>query len=161
MNLYEISNQYLQVLSGLQDCDEQTFKDTIEGLGIEDDFKSKALNVASYFQSQEAECEAMRNAEKRIAERRKHKEAHIARLKDYLLSMMVRTGITAIKCPEFEVKLAKCPLSVIIDDEGLLPDNLMRVKKEPDKTLIKKFIEENGLLDGAHIETGKMRLQIK
>jgi Siphovirus Gp157 len=159
--LYEISEQYLTVLDDLLGCDEVTIADTMEGLGLEDDFKSKALNVASYFLSVEAECLAIKSAENRMLERRKSKEAHIARLKDYLLQNMVRTGITAIESPEFSVKLAKCPPSVVIDDIELLPDSLLRVKKEADKTLIKKFIEENGLLDGAHLVTDKMRLAIK
>jgi hypothetical protein len=160
-SLYEISSQYLQVLTDLQECDEQTFADTIEGLGIEDDFKSKALNVSSYFQSQEAECEAMRTAERRIAERRKSKERHVERLKNYLLSNMLKVGITAIECPEFVVKVVKCPVSVEIIDELLLPDGLMRIKKEPDKTAIKEWLLYSGELNGAVLVKDKMRLQIK
>jgi len=159
--LYDITNEYLTILDNLQWCDEQTFIDTLESTGIKDDFTSKALNVAGYFQSIESECEAIKLAEQRMAERRKFKEAHVARLKEYLLTSMIKTGIDSIECPEFSVKLAKCPPRVIIDDIDLLPDSLVRIKKEVDKTAIKKFIQENGLLDGAHLEIDGMRLSIK
>lgn len=161
IRLYEISNKYLQALDGLADMDEQTRLDTLESMGIEDNFRHKSLNIAGYFQSLDAEIVSLKEAEQRIATRRKAMEGHSQSLKSYLLINMQRTGITKVECPEFSISLAKCPASVIIDNEELLPDSLMRIKKEPDKALIKKFIDENGLLDGAHIESGKVRLNIK
>lgn len=161
MKLYEISENYMMVLDALADADEQTRSDTLESLGIGDDFNTKAVNVAGYFQSLDAECEALKAAEKRIAERRRSIEAHSARLREYLLANMLKTGIGSIKCPEFEVKLAKCPISVEIIDESLLPDSLMVIEKKPSKTAIKEWILENGALDGARLVDDKMRLSIK
>jgi hypothetical protein len=161
MKLYEISQHYIEALDALRDADEQTRLDTLEGLGIEDDFKGKSINLAGYFLSLDAESEALKEAIRRIQARQKAVDNHSASLKAYLLHNMLRTGITSIKCPEFEVKLAKCPVSVEIMDESLLPDNLMRIKKEPDKTAIKQFILDNGQLDGARLVDDKMRLLIK
>lgn len=159
--LYEISQKYLEVLDSLYDTDEQTRIDTLEWLGIGDEFQTKAVNIAGYFQSLDAESGALKEAEKRIYMRRKSIESHSEILKSYLLRNMVKTGITAIKCPDFEVKLAKCPVSVEIIDESLLPDDLMRIKKEPDKGEIKDWLLCNGPLDGARLVEDKVRLSIK
>jgi hypothetical protein len=162
LKLYEISSKYINAFNEMRDIDELPYdviKDTLES--IEGEFEEKSLSVASYFQSLDAESEALKEAAKRIQARQKAIENHSASLKAYLLHNMLRTGITSIKCPEFEVKLAKCPPSVEITDESLLPDVFMRIKKEPDKALIKQFILDNGELDGARLVDDKMRLQIK
>jgi hypothetical protein len=161
MKLYEISAEYIQALDALADADEQTRADTLEGLGIADSFKDKAINIAGYFQSIDYDVASMKDAENRIATRRKAMENHSQSLKDYLLSNMQRTGITRIECPGFSVSLAKCPASVEITDESLLPDNFFRVKKEPNKSDIKAFLQEHGALDGARLVTDKMRLDTK
>lgn len=159
--LYEITQEIAAVLDGLSEADEQTRADTLESLQIIDDFKGKAVNVAGYFQNLDADIEALKEAERRISTRRKAMEGHSASLRDYLLHNMLKTGISKVECPEFSVSLAKCPASVIIDNEELLPDSLMRIRKEPDKAAIKAWLLGNGPLDGAHIVSDKMRLAIK
>lgn len=161
MKLYEITEQYRLALDGLADADDQTRLDTLEGMGIEDDFKHKSLNVAGYFQNIDAEIVALKEAEQRIATRRKAMENHSQSLKNYLLINMQRTGITKIECPEFSISLAKCPVSVEITDESLIPEQFFRIKKEISKSDIATFLKEHGELDGAKLVSDKVRLNIK
>ncbi len=160
MNLYEIAsthNQALMEMASMDDLPEEVINDTLEAL--EGSFKDKAISVAGFFQNIDAEIAAMKDAEKRMAERRKAKENQVAWMKSYLLTNMTRTGITKIECPEFKISLAKLPPSVQIEDESLIPPEFMRTKTEvtPDKTLIKN----SGGCAGASISTGGYRVSIK
>jgi len=69
-----------------------------------------------------------------------------------------------------EIRKAELPLatlvisnksaSVIITDETLLPDNLVRIKREPNKTEIKKALEA-GPVAGAELSNGGTTLVIR
>lgn len=139
-SLYEIAethNQALLALAELDDVPEEVINDTLEGL--QGSFEAKAISVASFFMNVDADIQAMKDAEKRIADRRKAKESQVKRLKDYLLSNMDRTGINVIECPYFKVSIRNNAESVNIVDESLIPEMFMRVTvtRSPDKTLIK------------------------
>lgn len=160
MNLYQIAsthNQALMEMADMDDLPEEVINDTLEAL--EGSFKDKAISVAGFFQNIDAEIDAMKAAEKRMAERRKAKENQVSWMKSYLLSNMIMTGINKIECPEFKISLAKLPPSVVIDDIELIPAEFMRYKTEvmPDKTAIKSA---GGCL-GAHISSGGFRVSIK
>lgn len=157
MKLYEIAEKHNNALLAMADIDgldESVINDTLEAL--EGEFNDKALSVASFFQNIEAEIKAMRDAEKRIAERRKIKESSVKRLKDYLLREMQRTGISKIECPQFQISLRNNPDSVEIVDENLIPNEFKRVVYEIDKMAIKKA----GYCPGAEI-VKKQTLVIK
>jgi len=160
MNLYEIAsthNAALLDMASMDDLPEEVINDTLEAL--EGSFKDKAISVAGFFQNIDAEIAAMKDAEKRMAERRKAKENQVAWMKEYLLSNMTRTGINKIECSEFKISLAKLPPSVVIEDIALIPAEFLRTKTEvtPDKTLIKN----SGGCAGARIESAGFRLSIK
>lgn len=148
MKLYEISekhNNAILAMADIEDLDESVINDTLESL--EGEFNEKALSVAGFFQNIEADIKAMRDAEKRMAERRKAKESSVERLKDYLLREMKRTGITKIECPQFSISIRNNPESVKIIDETLIPDEFKRVSYDIDKLAIKKA----GYCPGAEI----------
>lgn len=163
MNLYEISNQYLDALNGLKnlDADEQTIKDTLESMSLVEDFNEKSVAVASFFQNMEAEANAIKEAEKRMELRRKSIESRVDYLKSYLKSNMERTGITSIECPYFKISLVNNPPSVSVIDESLLPQETIneKVVREVVKTAIKEYINKHGACPGAEIKHSK-RLKI-
>ena len=143
------------------DLPDEVINDTLEGM--EGEIVEKGKNVIAFMLNLEAEAEAMRSAEKRIAERRQSIQKKVERFKEYLRFNMERTGITEITANDGSFKAKLYPNrdeSVVIDDESKLSGNLMRVKKEPDKTVIKAAIKEHGFVEGAHIER-KSRLEIK
>ena len=153
--LYEITDQYKQILA-LDDIPEEQVIDTLEC--IKDDFNDKALNVAAYFQNVAADIDAMKDAEKRIAGRRKTLENKVARLKEYLLFNMQATGISKIECPEFRISLRNNPSSVHVIDESLIPSAFKRTVSvlEVDKVAIKQA----GGCDGVEL-IRKQSLSIK
>lgn len=156
MTLYEMTNEFRAAVKDLyeMEIDEQTLADTIEGL--EGELVHKAQNVAAFALNLEAEAEAMKIAEKRIADRRKSLESKAKKLRDYLLFNMQNAGITEISANDksFRVRVMAGRESVIIDDANALPADYKRIKtiEEPDKVLIGKAIKDGYEVPGAHVE---------
>lgn len=164
LSLYEISAQYRQAFLKLADSelDDQTIDDTLEGLDGE--LEAKATNVAAFIRNLEASTDAIKQAEKQMAERRKAIEAKAERLKTYLKTNMEACGMTEISCPLFTLKIKRNPPSVVIDDAGQIGTDYYVYPEAPppypDKKLIAQAIKDGFEVAGAHLESGT-RLEIK
>ena len=165
MKLYEISSEYLAAMRDLEAmADDGTITpevvaDTLEGIAGE--FEHKALNVAKYIATLEAEASALKEVETRKAQQRKSLESRADGMRRYLLSECLRTGLTP-KDAEIGIALRKSS-AVVIDDETALPEDFMReipARFEPDKALIKSALQDGYSIPGARIEERK-NLQIK
>lgn len=57
------------------------------------------------------------------------------------------------KTPLFSFKIQKNPPSLVVDDESKVPEEFVKIKREIDKTALKKFVKDNeNSLDFAHLE---------
>jgi len=163
MKLYELTAQYDEALKTLSDMNlpQEVVEDTLEALSGE--IEEKATNVAKYMENLLADASAIKDAEKKMAARRKVIENRAAHLKEYLKVNMERSGITEVSCPYFQIKIKNNPPSVIIDDLSLVPVKFKKLIPESwaaDKSAIKAEIKKNGLCAGAHTEQGT-RVDIK
>ena len=162
LTLYNIADQYLVDLQKLQDMeiDEQTFADTLEGLSGE--LELKATNVAMFVRNLEASAEAIKAAEKQMAERRKALEAKADRIRQYLLDNMNRTGITKIDCPYFVLSVRKNPPAVEVLNQDMIPDEYFDIPEPPAPTLNKNRLKEDlkagVVVEGAKITAGQSLL---
>lgn len=162
--LYEISTQYLADLNKLNELelDEQTFLDTLEGLSGE--LEQKAINVAMYIKNLEVSADAIKQAEKSMADRRKAIESKNERIRKYLLENMLKTGITKIECPHFVLSVRKNPASVDVLMQDQIPDEYFDIPDPLPPTLNKKRLAEDlkagVLIEGARLTQGNS-LQIK
>lgn len=163
MHLYELTAEYrqFQQLVESEEFDEQTVADTLES--IQGEIMDKGRNVAAFFQNLEADAEALKAAEARIAARRKAIENRAEWLKEYLRSNMERCGISKIECPEFVVTLGKPRDVCEIVNEDELPELYVKTKTTttPDKTLILKAMKDGYEVPGARIGKGKPSLTIR
>jgi hypothetical protein len=162
-SLYELSNEYLSIQNKLIEAefDEQTIADTLEGMSGE--LEVKAENVGKFILNLEAQAVAIKDAEKRMAERRKAIEAKSEQIRKYLKDNMERCGITKIESPYFALTIKKNPSSVVIDDAGGIPSNLYvypEVVPYPDKKAIAELLKAGEEVNGAHLENAT-RLEIK
>lgn len=156
-SLYEMTRDFEALKNLLEDgtipLDEAA--DTIESMELT--IKQKSHNVTAFILNQESEIEQLKQAEKRIANRRKSLENAKERMREYLLSNMMDNRIFEIECPEWKVKVAKCPPSVELVEgaEELLADEFVRIKvtKSPDKKAIKKALQEGKEIAGAALIT--------
>lgn len=163
-SLYELSNEYqlAQIKLSESDYDEQTIADTLESLS--GDLETKAVNVAMFFRNLEVTAEAIKQAEKEMADRRKAIERKADAIKLYLKENMQRCGITKIESPYFALTLRKNPPSVVIDDAGAIANEFYIFPEAPapypDKKAIAEQIKAGNVVEGAHLEQAE-RLDIK
>lgn len=161
--LYEIRQDYLEALEVLSDPEldlpAEAITDTLEGL--EGQLQEKAVNVAAFARHLEVTAEAIREAEVRMAQRRRAFENRSASMRMYLKQCMVATGISRIESPWFELAIRKNPPAVEVDDECRLPDEFKRevTTTKIDRTALKTALKEHDV-PGAHLATST-RLAIR
>lgn len=166
ISLYELADQYTQAFYALADSefDDETINDTLEGM--EGELVEKGKAVVAFSLNLDAEIDAMKTAEKRIANRRRVMENKRDRMREYLEQNMARCGISEIKANDgtFVAKLyIGRDASVVIDDESAIPIEYKReipASYHVDKTLIKNANKEGIDVPGAHIEK-RDRLEIR
>ena len=162
--LYELSDEYQVAQNRLVelDFDEQTIADTLEGLA--GDLEAKAINVGMFIRNLEASADAIKEAEKQMADRRKSLEKKADAIKTYLKNNMQACGITKIESPYFALTLKKNPPAVVIDDAGQVPSNLYVYPEAPepypDKKAIADLLKAGEEVTGCHLEQAE-RLEIK
>ena len=164
ITLYELTTEYRQALDTLSDPDcnipPEVIADTLEGL--QGNLEDKAVNVAKSVRNLEATAQAIKDAEQRMAARRKVIEERLASMKDYLKTNMESCGITKIESPWFVLSIAKNPVAVDVFDETALPAEFKEevVTVRVDKTAIKQAIESGAEVPGAILTRGT-RLAIR
>lgn len=162
--LYEIAAEYRAAAEQLADLDlpPEVVADTLEGMS--GDLQTKAQNVAMFIQSLESTAAGIKEAEARMADRRKAIENRADRVRDYLLMNLQTCGISKIECPWFKIAVRQNPASVVIDDAGAIPSDLYVYPDPPapypDKMAIKSAIESGQDVPGARLNRG-VRLEIK
>jgi hypothetical protein len=151
MTLYELTDDYLRLMDMADDpdIDPEVFRDTLDG--ITDSIEKKADGYARIMKELTARAEMLKAEAERMTARKKAIEESIKRMKNNLTTSMVVTNKRKFSTDLFTFYLQKST-STVIDDEKAVPDEYMRIKKEPDKTAIKKAIEEGKAIPFAHLE---------
>lgn len=164
ITLYEFAEEYLYDLQKLNECDidDQTFEDTLEGLS--GSFERKAINVAMYIKTLEANAIAIKNAEKAMSERRKCIELKQSRIEKYLIDNMLKTGLLKIDCPYFSIFTKKNPPAVEILNFDAIPSEYFDIPPPPPPSLnkmrLKDALKSGEIIEGARLTQGN-NLQIK
>ena len=161
--LYLLTQEFREAAEKLADAElpDEVIADTLESLQFP--IEEKAKNVAMVIRNIEASAKAIKEAADAMILRAKSEENRAKHLKGYLQSAMEATGITKIESPYFVISLRNNPESVVIDAESQIPADYMRVVPatySPDKTLIKKAIQDGYEVPGCHL-TRTQSLQIK
>lgn len=162
MKLYELSEQYesaLNELSNMEDLTPEVVTDSLAAL--KGDLEEKGRAVAAFTLNVDADIKTLKDHEDAIAAKRKTLEKRRDWMRDYLRENMEKCGITKIESPYFNITLTKPRKAVVIDDETALPRDYMRVVESPDKSLIKRAMDDGYEVPGAHMGEGKPGLRIK
>lgn len=163
-NIYEITNDYLQIMAMLEDSDldPQTLADTMEG--IEGEFEIKAENYAKVMKNLEGDILAIKTEIDRLTSKKRVIENNIKNMKSTLQTAMETTGKTKFKTELFSFNIQKSAPAVVIDLEDMskLPSQFIKQRDiEADKTAIKEALKRGENLDGiAHFEQSES-LRIK
>ena len=158
--LHEIATDYSNALEELTDLQDEAIVDTLEGL--KGTLEQKSENIIKYTQNLQGTINAMKDAEKNIAERRKKLEKKCENIKEYVKGVMVGHEINKIETVHFSLTIKKNPPKVVVDDYTLVPSQYFNQKiTETFKRDKAKKDLQNGLgVEGARLEQGT-RLDIK
>ncbi|EPJ5821036.1 siphovirus Gp157 family protein [Pluralibacter gergoviae] len=135
--------------------------DTIEGeeLALGDKFDG----IMSLVRNLEGQAKTVAEEAARLSDRKKSFEGQAKNLKGYILKCMQAAELKSFKTERNTLTVREGSLSVIIDDENQLPDELVSVVTvvAPDKNTIKEAIEAGTEVKGAHLEVGAETLQVR
>ena len=162
MNLYELSEEYVEAFNTLTSMDEldgQTIDDTLEGLV--GDLHYKMLNVAKYQQSLVAEAVAIKDAVSNMQARQKTLNNKADSMKRYLSEMMQKTGELKVSDQYVALSFRKSE-SILIEDDKKIDIDFMTVKttRTVNKVEIKRALKSGKEVAGAALLV-KQNLQIK
>ena len=159
--LYELAGNYALLAEKLYDMelDEQAVADTLEGeAGALED---KAESVAAMARNLEAAAAAIKEDERRMANRRQAFERRADRLRTYLSDCLQTAGIKKIEGRRFTISVRKNSPSVDVYDVSLLPQEFFRFPApEPDKKVVMDALKAGIDVPGATLKQG-VRLDIK
>ena len=167
MRLYEIANDYLALMQAIENDEipEDCIADTLES--ITSILEDKADNIACLIKNLNAEAEAIKAEETRLAERRKSKEKTAERMKEYLSETLLRSGYDKIETARNKISFRKSEVVSVADEAGFIAwasqnrDDLLTFKEPTlNKTAIKKAIASGEEFIGATIEA-RQNIQIK
>ncbi len=147
MKLYEITDAYLSL-----DEAEKT-EDVIKVLdGIKEEFDKKAENTVKVIRNFEADIQALKDEEKRLADKRKSLEKKKEDLKEYLYFNMERMKVKKINAGLFDINIQKNPPSIKILDEATIPLRYKILTYDLDKKLMKDDIKKGLEIKGVELE---------
>lgn len=149
----------------LEEIDEQTLLDTLEGL--EGEITLKATSCAATVRNMEEFADMIEAAAEKMQGRAAKLRRKVEWLRGYLLSNMKASGITKIKAPEFSVSIQRNPPSVQILEGAQIPAEYMVTPEpppppapRPDKPRIAEALKAGEVINGCQLVVGQ-RIVIK
>jgi hypothetical protein len=106
-----------------------------------------------------AEAAAAEIAELRIRQAMFERRAETYR--EHALNLMQKAELKNLVLPRATLSVVAGVPKVVVTDETLLPDYCIRVKREPDKVIIKAEIEHGIDVPGAHLSNAQPYLRTK
>ena len=153
VSLYNITENLLTVINGGMVIDSASGEIIFDAENLEElecEYADKLEACGIWCKNEIAEAEAIREEEKRLADRRRAKEQRVERLKEYMLRSMESTDTSKIETAKVAISTRKSQ-RLVVDDERAIPLQFIRVKQEINKQDLKKALK-NGDVEGAHIE---------
>ena len=159
MKLYELTSDLIELES--LNLDDDSLADTLEAVSGE--FNDKAVAILKFTENMSGDIRCLSSEIKRLQERKKVIENRKAKLRDYLLYNMEKSGVTKIECPFFTASIRKGSESVEIENSELLPDEYVTVEvvEKADKNAIKRDLRAGKEISGAKLVRGANTIIIK
>lgn len=120
--LYDIAERYRNILDLIEEEDFEGVDLQFALNQISDEFETKADNIVFLMKEIQADVDAIKNEELRLAKRRKTLENNAQGIKDYLEQMMRLADKKKFKTTLNSFSIQKTKASVVIVDENLVPD---------------------------------------
>ncbi|MBD2782422.1 siphovirus Gp157 family protein [Xenorhabdus szentirmaii] len=151
----------LQKLIETGEFSPEDITDTLEGL--EGALGDKLDAVMMHARNIEGQARTLGDEARRLTERQRSFEGQVKHLKKYILDCLLKADMNSLKTTKNTFSTRPGVARVIIDNEMLLPDELVDVQTvtTPDKKAIKTAIEQGETVPGTHIGIGERSLQVR
>lgn len=155
MRLYELTDNYVSLLSQLEDAETEAEQQQILQaiLDVETDIAIKAENYARIKKNAEAEAESLAKEIKRLQAKKSAADNLVKRVTDYLLYAMNIAGAHELQTSIGKWKIQLNPPKVEILDEAKVPARFL-IEQPPkiDRTAILQEFKQTGeIFDGIEI----------
>jgi hypothetical protein len=148
--LYELNQSWLTISDMLEnDPTNETLQETFEA--INEGIEVKLEYLVKLRREHEANASKFKEEKDYFAKKQKVEENKAARLKEFLEYQLNLMGTKKAKAGLFTLALQNNPPSLEIDDEDIIPENFWKIKKDVDKTSLKKWIAEGNELEGVRL----------
>ena len=156
MRLYELTEIYNNLLD--LDLNDDDLKSALSN--IDDEIEIKADNIAKVLRDFDADIEALKSEEERLAKKRKVIENRQKQLKEYLQNTMLVLDKRKFKTTLFSFNIQKNAPSLKIIDESKIPEDYYKIEKKLNKTDLKEAVK-NGLFKEAAelVQTESLRIR--
>ena len=161
MTLYELTDQYRELLALMEDpdIDPEVINDTMEGLTGE--IEDKAEAYAIIIKELQAEWDKFNAEQLRMFANRERVGCHITRMKNNLLATMRTMGVKKIQTEHFRISEAGNGGLKPMKITGDVPEQYQIIRRDPDMAAIRGALDEGKELDFAHLEERGTHLSIK
>ena len=156
MTLYELTNDYINLLALAEDpdTDPEVLADTLEGL--DGQLEDKADNYAKVIRQIESDVNGLKAEIERLQARKTVAQNNIDRMKANLEQMMIATDKTKFKTELFSFGIQKNPAKVVMDEQYIenVPEEYLKYKDpEIDRKKLAEDLKAGKDLNGiAHLE---------
>lgn len=166
MKLYELGDAYRLINKRIEETEgSDTAEDVVLRAAldaIEDGIEQKAQSIAIMEKEWLAEAASIGEEAERLKKRKAALVNRAEAIRAYLLSQLVKAGISKLKTKLFNFVVNPARKSVVIGDADMIPDPyILRTERVPDKNAIKAAIEAGNLVPGAHVEEGAPSLTVR
>ena len=151
--LYELTEQYRELLELAEENDSSAFQDTLESL--EDAIEDKAEKMAYVMQEIDGDIKLLGDEIKRLQGRKKSLESNLKRMKDYLLDELEKLDKPKGKTARFTIYTQNNPESIEIENEELIPDRYKIPKYTIDRKGIKESLSNGKAIEGVRLTQTK------
>ncbi|ELY5803542.1 siphovirus Gp157 family protein [Cronobacter sakazakii] len=165
-----MSTSAIAIAAGMKKLQDMVDAGEFSPEDIADTLEAEALTLGDKFdgilsliRNLEGQARTLDDEIKRLTERKRVFQDKAKNLRAYLLRTLQAGGYKTFKTDLNTLTVRQGAVSVVIDDESLLPDDLVDVVTtvSPDKKKIKQALEAGKEVRGAHLETGEETLQVR
>lgn len=82
-------------------------------------------------------------------------------LRDQIMAILQTLGIAKLQRPGYSATIQAGSPGVVITDETALPDALVRIRREPNKTAIGDVLKSGGTVTGAELRNAAVHLRLR
>lgn len=150
ISLYEMTSaaNYLYDLLTNDEIDEQTFKDTLEGMGVEEKLESYCKVIRQL----EADAEMLKAEKERIEKKKKTVDNSIDRMKKAVMEFMKASGSTKSTAGTFTVALSTSKAVNILDESKIPVRFLVEQAPKIDKSSIRAELMSGAEIEGCELQ---------